>query len=424
MKAASRVEKALDKETGLSPETRSALKGLMEALKTEPETKSPFEPAALARETRAGPAQKEKSKLEKFLERLTPYGDFRLREEYSFNLDDQPDWNRVRVRFRLGMNYEINDEILVGVRLRTGNPDDPNSPHQTLGSVFDSFELNLDRAFVKYEPHAVEGLQVTVGKFHHPFWRNPVYAELIWDGDVQPEGAAAGYVRKWEGRITKTEFWIGEYLLEEQRFASEALMTVLQTAVHADVTEHVSASAGLGYYHYHDTTPDSSPAIIFDNGGNAIVFDGAGDPKFENRFGILNPIVAATCDAWVVPVTVSAEFITNTLAGGGRNLGWGLGFKLGKTRKQGDWDFFYQWGVVEQDAIFTAFANDDFVLQGNRRGHVVGGNYMLFDNVGLKLWGLVAQRDRRERNPANPLITISDSDANQWRLRADINIKF
>ena len=422
------VSRALEKERGLSPDTIAALEELMRVLKEERPAGSTLVPAALTQDRGGVEARgKEKTPWEKFADRLTPYGDFRLREEYTFRRDDKPDRNRVRVRFRFGVNLQVSEELQVGVRVRTGDPDDPNSPHQTLGSVFNSFELNLDRAFVTYAPAWAPGFRITGGKFAHPFYRNPVYGELIMDGDVQPAGGAAGYVYEGDGRLQKAEAWVGEYILEEQDLAKEALLTVLQGAAHFGITDAVVGHAAVGYYHYHDPDPDRSVAIAGDNDGNTVILRDTMPPvgifdeaDFVAQFGILNPIVAATYDGWFVPVTVSGEYINNVRPGtAGRNQGWAVGFSLGRRKRQGDWRCFYQFAVVEQDAVFSAFANDDYHLQTNRRGHVFGGTYQVLDNVGLRAWGIVQQRDHRDRSDPN-----KDSEKAQWRARADINIKF
>ena len=121
------------------------------------------------------------------------YGDFRLRYEGDFDLEEQPDRHRARIRFRLGANYEVVDDLLIGARIVTGDRGDPNSPHVTLGDGFKDFEISLDRAFASYRPGWFEGSSLTAGKLAHPFDRNPVYGELVWDADVQPEGIVGGY---------------------------------------------------------------------------------------------------------------------------------------------------------------------------------------------------------------------------------------
>ena len=74
--------------------------------------------------------------------------------------------------------------------------------------------------------------------------------------------------------------------------------------------------------------------LLADNAGNAVV-DTDGDTVADallSDFSILNPITAVTYD------------------------GWALEASLGRTEEKGDWRVDYQLQVVEQDAVFSAFA--------------------------------------------------------------------
>ena len=176
----------------------------------------------------------------------------------------------------------------------------------------------------------------------------------------------------------------------------------------------------LGYYLYTDPTPDGSRTILGDNAGNATVdTDGDGDAdKFRSDFGILNPIIAFNYDGWKYPLTLSGEYILNTLARGGNDQGMAVGVALGKTQNKGDWQAYYQWQLVEQDAVFSPFSQDDFLFQTNHRSHIFGLRHQLTDNMGLHLWGLVSALDKTSPG------STTDSDRDQWRLRLDLDIKF
>ena len=117
-------------------------------------------------------------------------------------------------------------------------------------------------------------------------------------------------------------------------------------------------------------------------------------------------------------MTLSAEYILNTEARTSDDQGWAAGIAFGTTRSKGDWRFYYQYQVVEQDAVFSAFAQDDFLFATNHRSQLLGVNYQIMDKIGLHVWGLVSQRDKTF--PAS----TTDSDKDQWRVRADLNIRF
>jgi hypothetical protein len=352
---------------------------------------------------------------ERALERLLLYADLRLRHESDFHLDGKPSRHRQRLRARIGANYELSDELQVGARLVTGNPDDPQSTHVTFGDALDGLEISFDRAFLTWRPEKLEGARVTGGKFDHGFTRNPVYGELVWDADVQPEGLLVAYeVPAGSGALSVTA---GQYLLLESSMARDAFATVVQLGGEAPLSKSARARAAIGYYHFTNLTPGGATGLVADNAGNATV-DLNGDmvpDEFVSEFGVLNPIAAVDFTGGRVPLVASAEYIHNLRAEGDRDDGWAAGVSVGSTRQKGDWRCYYQWQVVQQEAVFSPFTQDDFLLATNHRSHVAGVNYQVADKVGVHLWSLVTQRDHA---------LAGQSDDPQWRVRIDLNVKF
>lgn len=429
--ALKRATQVLSQDPNLAPETREALVGLLNALANERNLPQPSTATLVPADKEAitdivderisvHEESREKSRWDSIGERLDFYSDLRLRYESDFDLDTRSDRNRGRIRFRAGANYQVADQVQLGVRLITGNSDDPQSPHQTLGTVFNSIEVSLDRVFLTYRPQRFSTTAFTAGKFAHPFYTNPVYGELVWDADVQPEGVVIGYQRQGDGRLERLDIALGEYILLEQGRAEDAYMTVAQIATRLRLTDHLKANIAAGYYFYSDVSPDGS-AVIFlrDDAGNAytdINLDGTAE-NYLSDFGILNPIIALTYDGWRLPLTISGEYIKNLRANIDADEGWALGLSLGNAKMKGDWQLYYQYQVVEQDAVFTAVAQDDFLFSSNHRSHVFGFKYGLTDRIGLHTWGLVSRRDEILR----PFIGQTTDD--QWRVRLDLNIK-
>lgn len=416
---------ALENEQGLNADTKQALKDLVKALQDErattPETTKQEVETVVESYLDEREASREKSRWESIGERLDVFGDFRLRYEGDFNLDSRPDRSRARIRFRAGGTYDLLDTVEFGARVITGNSDDPNSPHQTLGRVFNSFEVSLDRVYITYRPDWLEGAWATAGKFGHPFYTNPVYSELVWDADVQPEGLVLGYTTGDHGPLESLTIVAGEYIVLEQGADDEAYATVAQISGRLRLGDTLKLDAALGYYHYSDGTPDDTLVILSrDNAGNAVIdrnLDGVID-DFVSDFGILNLIAALTYDGWKYPLTLSGEYIKNVRAHGDEDQGWALGVALGNSKKKRDWKLYYQWQVVERDSIFSAVAQDDFLFATNHRSHVFGLKYQLTDQMQAHLWSLVSRRDRTFH------ILTGNSDRDQWRVRTDLNIKF
>lgn len=345
------------------------------------------------------------------LDRVKLYGDFRLRIESDHNRDSGTDRLRERVRLRLGANYELADEILVGARIATGDPNDPNSTHVTLGEGFDDLDIALDRAFLTYTPSWLEGGFATVGKFAHPFRQNPVYGELVWDADIQPEGLVVGRTFPDLGRARAPKLVLGGYTLLEQSESNDSFILAGQASSGVQLGEQTSASAAVGYYYYSDVD-----ALFDRNRGNAGV-DTTGNgmaDSFASDFGILHPILGLDHGGWGAPLRVGAEYIKNTRASVSEDQGWVVGASLGSSANKGDRRVYYQWQEIEQDAVFSPLAQDDFLLRTNFHGHVFGASWQPWDKMGLHLWTLVSARD---------VAVPGGGTQDQWRVRLDLNVK-
>jgi hypothetical protein len=345
----------------------------------------------------------------------------RFRFESTFDQDSRPDRYRQRIRFRIGTNFNLTDELTLRTRLITGDRGDPNSPHQTLGNVFDSFEVSLDRVLLQYRPQWAEGFSATIGKFGNPFRNNPVYGEHVWDGDVQPEGAVLSFSSSnQEGFLKQIELHAGFYTVLEQGGGDDAFAWAFQAAALFALSEDLDLQASAAYYLWGDTTPDGSLAVLGDDQGNALIDrDGNGTvDDFLSDFGILDTVLALTYRGFCVPVTISGEFIWNHRAADNRDTAWAIGISIGSAGKEGDWRLYYVWQSIERDAIFTPVAQDDFILKSNHDSHLFGANYMIADNIGLHLWAMISSRDLLGTS------ATTDSDDDQYRIRLDLNISF
>jgi hypothetical protein len=112
----------------------------------------------------------------------------------EFNVDQ--DRTLLRLRARMGAAIDLGQDFSVGLRLATGNDDQPVSENQTLGSAnsaqggdFSKYAVWLDRAFIKYEAGGKPDEDVTaqLGRFENPFFGT----SMIWADDLGFDGAVA-----------------------------------------------------------------------------------------------------------------------------------------------------------------------------------------------------------------------------------------
>ena len=151
-----------------------------------------------------------------------------------------------------------------------------------------------------------------------------------------------------------------------------------------------------------------------DNAGNALTPSGM---DFVSDFSIVNPILVGTYTGFGRPLIVASELIHNTDGRGGRDTGWALGVAYGEAKKEGDSRWYYQYQALQQDAVLSPFAQDDFLLSTGFRGSVGGWMYQLRDSVQVHLWGSAAKR------MVSTMSTASERN-DQWRAGLDFNIKF
>ena len=102
-------------------------------------------------------------------------------------LNTTEDRQRMRIRLRLGMNVDVADGLVAGIRLATGNTTNPVTTNQTLGTTLNKQNFLLDRAFLDYHP--ADWIELWVGRFANPW----LSTEMVWDDDINFDGVAGRF---------------------------------------------------------------------------------------------------------------------------------------------------------------------------------------------------------------------------------------
>lgn len=118
----------------------------------------------------------------------------------QYNVDQDRD--RYRLRFRIGADYELEEDWKAGFRIATGENSSPVTTNQSVGLAnqgaggnFSKYAIWLDRAFMRWDHEWDSGSTFTFngGRFDNPFYST----EIIFDEDLGFDGLAG----KWKGRL-------------------------------------------------------------------------------------------------------------------------------------------------------------------------------------------------------------------------------
>ncbi len=324
-------------------------------------------------------------------EKIKLKGDFRYRHELindehanSGTQHGSHTRNRHRIRARLGVKAKINDDTDVVFQLASGSSD-PVSANQSLDSHFRSKSVWIDLANVHYHPESLFGLNsgsfdLYAGKMKNPFY-TPGKTELIWDGDLRPEGGAIKYSQKF-GK-TKLFAVIGGFWLEENSNDEDANLWGFQGGFNVPVfNEKIKLVAGSSFYHY-GSVREHSP---FNAEGNTTATRerrGSNQTVLRTGYDIAEVFAELHMKVFDTPLIVFADLATN-LATSHDTVAQLYGFKLNKCKKPGSWQLKYNWRRVEQDSVYGAFTDSDFGGGGtNAKGHEIGFAYQLARNTTL-----------------------------------------
>ncbi|UCC78923.1 MAG: putative porin [Candidatus Zixiibacteriota bacterium] len=332
-------------------------------------------------------------------------GDLRYRHE-MIDTENGDARHRHRLRARLGIYGDANDYTRIGIQLATGS-DNPVSTNQTLDNGFSTKNIMLDMAYLEIVPKWEPGLSLTAGKFKNLFYK-PGSSELLWDSDLNPEGALVNYTVKnkdYDFTLIGAGLWI------EERFSEEdSWMAAGQAIFRYRIDEKkTNIAVGGGMFNYVNTKGFEP---FFDSGepmGNTV--DTAG--LYLNDYELLELFVEGNHKLDNIPVTAVFNYVTNT-AVDSLDTGWLVGIHINKAKEPGSWAFRYIYRNLEKDAVLGAFTDSDFRGGGtDAKGHEIGGSYQLAKNSTLNLTYFINQ------------IGLELDDKEDFRrLQADLQLKF
>lgn len=336
-------------------------------------------------------------------------GDFRLRYERTTRQEPggRPDImdprNREVVRFRVGLSKNVNEMLKLGARLATGSLDDPNTADVTLGDFVNDLEVNLDRVYLEFTH---QNLFVTGGKFGNPF----MTTDLVWDGDVNPQGLAASYTVPTSGKITPK--FIGIYsIVDEQTINPDSYMLGGQAQLGIKSSPDLNLTLAGAYYNYAiQSLVDADGGDTRSNHLNATGTD------YLSDFNLLNfTAVVDYRSSERFPLRFVGDYVKNNGAAGDDDTGFAFDVYLGRASKKNDWRFQYGYSQTETDAVLAAFSHDNTTIATNYKAHTLAVDFAALDNTVLNLTLYIYKRNDVPAGEENDFFS---------RLRLNTVVKF
>jgi hypothetical protein len=296
-------------------------------------------------------------------------GDMRVRYEQNFG-EPRRDRGRGVLRARLRATYQIDRNFSLGARIVSGDPDDPNSADITLTQFDDDLVVGLDQAFAKATFGA---LDLYAGKFDNPFVRT----DLVWDGDVNPEGASATFARNLGPLKLRAS---GLYfMIDEAANARDSSMAGAQVALAGKPGSDWQAELAGGYYDYNlDLLTDADGGDFRTN----LLRPGGGYLSDFNLVDVVGSLTyAGLGPRW--PIRLTGDYVKNLGAAVSDDEGFGADLFVGRAADKGDWRFQYGYARMGVDGTLTAFSHDNTDLASNYVQHTLAIDHVPAKRVTL-----------------------------------------
>lgn len=333
-------------------------------------------------------------------------GDIRARyENREVNNDTTKD--RQRIRLRVGAYGKVNDFTDFGLRLATGGS--RTSSNSDLGDSGNSTttasgmkDIWLDQAYVDMHPELLGGAHLFLGKMPQPWI---TYGSgLIWDTDLNPEGAALTYEKQFIPFKLKAN--AGSFVMRENNLSRDIQLWSGQVALEKAVGPG-TLTMGVSEYYFDNANRGGTNGLSGSGVLNTDVQKGT-----ANQFNLVEGFGSYGFTAFKLPVLLMGQYVVNTEAfNGSEDTAYLTGITIGKAKEKGSWEIGYSWRDIGRYAVVAGLNDSDFAGEtwAGCRGHRFSGKYQVFKNMSADL-AYILSEDWRGRN-ANT-------------LQADLNFKF
>jgi hypothetical protein len=274
-------------------------------------------------------------------------GDLRLRGEShhrggSFAGED---YSRGRMRVRVGLDVELDEDWDLVFRLATGGG--PTSTNQDFDALDgDKAELYVDRAFARFQRDDAPWFELLAGRMPRPY----LSTMMLWDSDYNPDGVVERLTL--DSDSGKLFLLAGQHVLSLREVGVDpdtdetygATLFAVQPGVEFKLGE-VGVTLAAGYY-YFDSVADLSAGVAEDSRDHGIA-DIYARAKWSTVSGL--------------PFSFWAQALMNDEAEGDRT-GAGAGIAVGSAKEPGDLKIGVDYFHVDRNAVWVGLA--DATLMG------------------------------------------------------------
>ncbi len=282
-------------------------------------------------------------------------GDVRYRHE-TIDEEGKDKRNRDRLRARLAAEAKVNDSVNAVIGLSSGDAD-PVSSNQTETDGFTRKDVKIELMYLDWTL-IEEQLKTTFGKMKNPFF-GPT--DLIWDGDLNPEGIAAGY--KIGDDSASLVANAGYLYVMERSSAPESMLYAGQIKGTVKMGDNLSFMAGGGYYQYDNM--DGQGVFDYAKANNAYgnstankVSGSTTNKLYTMDYKPIEYFAELTWYTGIAPISLVAHQVANSEADE-FDSGHQYGFVFGKCANPKTYEFGIYQAELEKDAVVGAFTDSD-----------------------------------------------------------------
>ncbi|UPG87509.1 putative porin [Luteibacter aegosomatis] len=347
--------------------------------------------------------------------------------------------NSLRIRARLGVNVDLGDTVTAGIRIGTGDDNNPVSTTQTLGGGLVKKNVWLDQAWLAWKP--TDWAEVIGGRMPNPF----MSTDLLYANELNFDGLAGKFtvpVNDSLGTFATVGMFPIEYQADDfpsniptKQASRDKWMTGAQVGGSWKFDDDIVWKLALAYYRFdHMQGKLSSPCSIYlgqticDTDATRSAYMQKGNTVFLLRDIVPDPnnptnyaqpqFVGLVYDYHVAnattqldmkvadtPLRLEGDYVRNMAyhsrdvyspehlgrvannfdAGDAADapyksgpVGWMFRATLGDVNPHaaGDWNVMLAYKYLQPDATLDGLADPDFHLGGtNAKGFILGGSY-------------------------------------------------